>query len=120
MGSRLAKRALLAYNSFHMRRHPAFWLMIIVIVALIAAVFVYPKGWGAKARPWQLGLDLQGGAHLVYSIDLSKVDAANRDSVVSGLRDVIDRRVNLFGVGEPQVYTAKGTNGTAELDIDLP
>jgi protein-export SecD/SecF family membrane protein len=103
-----------------MRRHPAFWLMIIVIVALIAAVFVYPHGWGAKAKPWQLGLDLEGGAHLVYSIDLSKVDAANQDSVVSGLRDVIDRRVNLFGVGEPQVYTAQGSNGTAELDVDLP
>lgn len=94
--------------------------MIIVIVALIAAVFVYPHGWGAKAKPWQLGLDLEGGAHLVYSIDLSKVDAANQDSVVSGLRDVIDRRVNLFGVGEPQVYTAQGSNGTAELDVDLP
>ena len=94
--------------------------MIIVIVALVAAVFVYPRGWGAKTRPWQLGLDLEGGAHLVYSIDLSKVPAANQDSVVSGLRDVIDRRVNLFGVGEPQVYTAQGNNGTAQLDVDLP
>ena len=100
--------------------------MIIVIVALVAAVFVYPKGWGAKALPWRLGLDLEGGAHLVYSIDLSKVAAADQNSVVSGLRDVIDRRVNLFGVGEPQVYTSlsatagQGSNGTAELDVDLP
>ena len=94
--------------------------MVIVLVAILAAVFVYPKGWGAKARPWQLGLDLEGGAHLVYSIDLSKVDAADQNSVVAGLRDVIDRRVNLFGVGEPQVYTAQSGNGKAELDIDLP
>jgi len=103
-----------------MRRHPAFWLMVIVLVAILAAVFVYPAGWGSKARPWQLGLDLEGGAHLVYSIDLSKVAAADQSSVVSGLRDVIDKRVNLFGVGEPQVYTAQGSNGTAELDVDLP
>jgi protein-export SecD/SecF family membrane protein len=103
-----------------MRRHPAAWLMIIVLVAILAAVFVYPKGWGKTTRPWQLGLDLEGGAHLVYSIDLSKVAAANQDSVVAGLRDVIDKRVNLFGVGEPHVYTARSNNGGAELDIDLP
>ena len=102
-----------------MRRYPAFWLLIIVLVAILATVFVFPKGWGAKVRPWQLGLDLEGGAHLVYSIDLSKVPAENQDSVVGGLRDVIDRRVNLFGVGEPQVYTARSGND-AQLDIDLP
>jgi len=93
--------------------------MVIVLAAVLAAVFAYPKGWGAKARPWQLGLDLEGGAHLVYSIDLSKVDAADQQSVVAGLRDVIDKRVNLFGVGEPQVYTAQSGN-QAELDVDLP
>lgn len=103
-----------------MRRHPGVWLTVIILVAILAAVFVYPKGWGAATRPWQLGLDLEGGAHLVYSIDLSKVTAANQASVISGLRDVIDQRVNLFGVGEPQVYTAQGSDGSAELDVDLP
>src|SRR5580704_3815923 len=103
-----------------MRRNPGLWLSIIIIVAILAAVFVYPRGWGAGTRPWQLGLDLQGGAHLVYSIDLSKVASADQASVVSGLRDVIDKRVNLFGVGEPSVYTAQGSDGTAELDVDLP
>jgi preprotein translocase subunit SecD len=102
-----------------MRRHPGFWLLVIVLVAVLAAAFVYPQGWGAKTRPWQLGLDLEGGAHLVYSIDLSQVDATDQQSVVNGLRDVIEKRVNLFGVGEPQVYTAQSGN-TAELDIDLP
>ena len=102
-----------------MRRNPGLWLTIIIVVAIIAAVFVFPRGWGASTRPWLLGLDLEGGAHLVYSIDLSKVAAADQDSVVVGLRDVIDRRVNLFGVGEPQVYSAQ-SNGQAQLDIDLP
>jgi protein-export SecD/SecF family membrane protein len=101
-----------------MRRHPAFWLMVIVLVAIIAAVFVYPKGWGAKTEPWKLGLDLEGGAHLVYSIDLSKVAPADQSSVIAGLRDVIEKRVNLFGVGEPQVYTAQ-SGSSAELDVDL-
>ncbi len=102
-----------------MRKHPGLWLTVIIVVAIIAAIFVYPRGWGASARPWALGLDLEGGAHLVYSIDLSQVSATNQGSVVDGLRDVIEKRVNLFGVGEPQVYTAQSGN-TAELDVDLP
>lgn len=101
-----------------MRRHPGLFLGIIVLVAIAAAFFVYPRGWGASAQPWRLGLDLEGGAHLVYNIDLSKVDAASRDSVVNGLRDVIEKRVNLFGVSEPQVYTAQ-SGGSAQLVVDL-
>lgn len=102
-----------------MRKHPGLSLLVIAVLAIIAAAFVFPKGWGAKVKPWKLGLDLEGGAHLVYAIDLSKVSAENHDSVVTGLRDVIDRRVNLFGVGEPQVYTAQAGN-EVQLDVDLP
>jgi protein-export SecD/SecF family membrane protein len=101
-----------------MRRHPGLYLAIIIIVAIAAALFVYPKNWGAKVLPWRLGLDLVGGTHLVYQIDLSQVAASDRDSVVQGLRDVIEKRVNLFGVSEPQVYIAQ-TGDSAQLDVDL-
>jgi preprotein translocase subunit SecD len=101
-----------------MRRYPGLFLFLIIVLAAGAAVFVYPKGWGATAQPWRLGLDLEGGAHLVYQIDLSQVAAADQDSVVQGLRDVIEKRVNLFGVGEPQVYTAQ-SNGQSQLIVDL-
>ena len=101
-----------------MKKNSGVWLTVIVLVAIAAGFFVYPKGFGAKAQPWHLGLDLVGGAHLVYQVDLSKVDPANRDSVVAGLRDVIEKRVNLFGVSEPQVYTAQAGDST-ELIVDL-
>ncbi len=101
-----------------MRRHPGLFLTIIILVAIVSAVFVYPKGFGAKVQPWHLGLDLVGGSHLVYQIDLSKVAAADQDSVVQGLRDVIEKRINLFGVSEPQVYTAQSGN-QAQLIVDL-
>lgn len=101
-----------------MRKHPGLFLSFIVLAAIAAGIFVYPKGWGADVRPWHLGLDLVGGSHLVYQIDLSKVDAANQDSVIAGLRDVIEKRVNLFGVSEPQVYTSKSQN-QAQLIVDL-
>ncbi len=101
-----------------MRKHPGLFLAIIVLVAIAAGIFVYPKWYGARWQPWHLGLDLVGGSHLVYQVDLSKVDASSQDSVVAGLRDVIEKRVNLFGVSEPQVYTAKSA-GQAQLIVDL-
>lgn len=101
-----------------MRRHPGLFLSIIVIVAIGAAFFVYPKGFGAKVQPWKLGLDLVGGSHLVYQIDLSNVSSTDQLSVVNGLRDVIERRVNLFGVSEPNIYTSQ-TGNQAELFVDL-
>lgn len=101
-----------------MRRSPGLFLTLIILVALAAGIFVYPKWLGAKYQPWRLGLDLVGGSHLVYQIDLSKVAAADQDSVINGLRDVIERRVNLFGVSEPQIFTAK-TGGNAQLIVEL-
>jgi preprotein translocase subunit SecD len=101
-----------------MRRHPGLFLAIIIVVAIVAGFFVYPKWIGAQWQPWHLGLDLVGGSHLVYQIDLSKVAAADQDSVIAGLRDVIEKRVNLFGVSEPQVYTSRSGN-SAQLIVDL-
>ncbi|MDO8505656.1 MAG: protein translocase subunit SecD [bacterium] len=62
------------------------------------------------ARPFRLGLDLQGGAHLVYEADVSKIESGERDDAMSGVRDVIERRVNAFGVAEPLVQTARAGN----------
>ncbi len=101
-----------------MRQNPGFFLTLIIIVAVIASVFVYPKFLGAQWLPWRLGLDLIGGSHLVYKIDLSQVKETDKDSVVSGIRDVIEKRVNLFGVSEPQIYTAK-TGSDAQLVVEL-
>jgi protein-export membrane protein SecD len=55
--------------------------------------------------PFKLGLDLQGGTHLVYEADLSSISPKDYNSSMQGLRDVIERRVNLFGVREPVVQT---------------
>ncbi len=101
-----------------MRRHPGLFLSLIIILAIIAGVFVYPRGLGSKVEPWKLGLDLVGGSHLVYQIDLSNVSSTDQASVVSGLRGVIEKRVNLFGVSEPNIYTSQSGN-QAQLFVDL-
>lgn len=101
-----------------MKKNQSLYLALVILLAIAAGIFVYPKGLGAKKRPWRLGLDLQGGSHLVYKVDLSNVAEGNRNSVLNGLRDVIEKRVNLFGVSEPQVYMAKeGSQDNLVVDL---
>ena len=57
--------------------------------------------------PWKLGLDLVGGTHLIYEVDMKGVETSDRNSVLGGLRDIMERRANVFGISEPQVLTAK-------------
>ncbi|KKU98563.1 MAG: Preprotein translocase subunit SecD [Candidatus Wolfebacteria bacterium GW2011_GWE1_48_7] len=95
-----------------MKKQAKLILTGIAVVAVLAALFVLPISkkpfdFGGKVAPWRLGLDPVGGSHLVYEVDMSNVEAKDRDSVMGGLKDVIERRVNLFGVSEPQVITAK-------------
>jgi len=94
-----------------MQRHPGLFLSLIILVATLSAFFIYPKNFGLTSSPWRLGLDLVGGSHLIYKIDLSKIPSGDQDSVLNGLRDVIEKRVNLFGVSEPQVFLSRSADG---------
>ena len=70
--------------------------------------------------PFKLGLDLQGGVHLTYKADLSAIKPAEAGNAMEGLRDVIERRVNAFGVGEPLVQVEKSAGGDQRLIVELP
>ena len=81
-------------------------LAIIIIVAIFLGFFVYPQAWNKWddwAPPFRLGLDLLGGAHLEYQADLSGLKDQTTEDAMAGVRDVIERRVNAFGVSEPNV-----------------
>lgn len=54
-------------------------------------------------KHYRLGLDLQGGTHLLYRADFANFRGASKGEAMDGLRNVIERRVNLFGVTEPVV-----------------
>ncbi len=101
-----------------MRRYPGLFLSLIVLASVLGGFFVSPKFLGEKFRPWRLGLDLVGGSHLVFNVDLSQVKEGDWTSVLDGLRDVIERRVNLYGVSEPQVFIAKAA-GQPQLIVQL-
>ena len=67
----------------------------------------------------QLGLDLKGGSHLVFEADKSKVKSADLQDALNSVRDIIERRVNLFGVSEPVVQMLK-SQGNYRVSVDLP
>jgi preprotein translocase subunit SecD len=76
-----------------------------------------------KKFPFRLGLDLSGGSHLIYKADVSGVPSGEVGSSMDALRDVIERRVNLFGVSEPVVQIQHGgfvSGGQEQLIVDLP
>lgn len=66
-----------------------------------------------------LGLDLAGGSHLVFVADTSGVEGDKKADAISGVRDVIERRVNLFGVSEPNVQTSS-FEGKERIIVELP
>lgn len=55
----------------------------------------------------KLGLDLKGGSRLVFLADASKFKGNDVNDALNSTRDIIERRVNFFGVSEPSVQTLR-------------
>ncbi len=88
---------------------------LIILLALVAGLISYPQITVKLPRvnntlnklKINLGLDLQGGIHMEYKADTSKVDSSKVGEAMQAVQDVIERRVNAFGVSEPTIYTTK-------------
>lgn len=52
------------------------------------------------------GLDLQGGVEVTLSADMSGVEPADRQDALDSARQVIARRIDLYGVSESEIKTA--------------
>ncbi len=97
--------------------------VVILIVAAAIGFFVYTTTGNGGRFDFKLGLDLSGGTHLVYDIDTSKATSADRGDALVALTQVIERRVNAFGVGEPVVQVEQGGalgTGQYRLVVELP
>lgn len=67
----------------------------------------------------RLGLDLKGGSHLVYEADTKSLPTGDVEDALISARDIVERRVNFYGVSEPVVQTVK--SGTvSRIIVDLP
>jgi preprotein translocase subunit SecD len=69
--------------------------------------------------PLKLGLDLQGGTQLVLETDMSKIDPVSRDKALASATDVIERRVNLYGVSEAVIQASK-LGDQRRILVDMP
>lgn len=89
-----------------MKKQAIWFLLGVVALSIVGAFFIYPTpytSWLYDSTDWKLGLDLVGGTRLEYNVDTSRLSGDDISTTLAGLRDVIERRVNLFGVKEPQV-----------------
>lgn len=91
--------------------------LILLAVAFGIGYFTYDK------QGYKLGLDLSGGTHLVFRADTSELPDAEAGEAMRALADVVERRINVFGVSEPIVQVEKGgVIGAPEyrLIVELP
>src|ERR1035437_10072496 len=95
-----------------------FWAIVLILVSFLIGYFVYSTENPALGFKFKLGLDLNGGTELVYKPDLTQNSSstpAEISSSMSVLRDVIEKRVNTFGVSEPAVRVERvGYTGAAD------
>lgn len=66
-----------------------------------------------------LGLDLAGGSHLIFKADTENINGDEKKVAMEAVRNVIERRVNFFGVSEPNVYTSS-FEGKDRIVVELP
>lgn len=105
--------------------------LLILILAAGIGYFIYksePKlsgttGSGFMHKPFRLGLDLSGGTQLVYRADVSNIPGSDVGASMESLREIIERRVNSFGVSEAVVRTQAASfanGGEQRLTVELP
>ena len=110
--------------------HPKFKLfssLFAILLITLAAVWIcLPQGSKIDLNklkiPYSqtfnvhLGLDLQGGSHLVYQADFKDIKQEDQADALNSVRDTIERRVNSFGVSEPLVQVT----GNDRIIVELP
>ncbi len=100
--------------------------VLIIVFTLLALLVDIPQlpDW-VPAHQWfskhkvHLGLDLQGGTQLTYRTNTKDIPSEEKVSAVEGARDVIERRVNIFGVTESIIQTSK-IKEEWNLIVELP
>lgn len=104
-----------------MRKH--IWLSLVLVGIFVSlAVFIVRTEREGSAYQFKFGLDLIGGTELVYTADTSGIEDVA--GAMESLREVIERRVNVFGVSEPIIQTESSGiisgNRQERLIVELP
>lgn len=97
-----------------------YWLLVIVVLLAVSIWVTVAPGSILGRNGFRLGLDLEGGTQLLYSVDLSQKDPSQKDTdVLNVVRQKIEHRVNAYGVTEPIVQVVRNESGNFLL-VQLP
>jgi preprotein translocase subunit SecD len=94
------------------RRNTLIFIVILALFAFAVCALIYPLFGREEMR---LGLDLQGGIHMVYKADLSEVEPGERGNAMGGAKEILNNRINPLGVTEPVIQIQGGDRILVEL-----
>lgn len=101
-----------------------FWAVILLLLSIAIGYFVYSTNSVDSENKFRLGLDLNGGIQLIYKADTTGIEPADVSDKMNSLRDLIEKRVNVFGVSEAVIQVEKvgiiGGESYEQLIVDLP
>src|SRR3990167_3302806 len=100
-----------------------FRALVVLVLGVLVGYFVYTTTGNGHRFDFKLGLDLSGGSRLVYEADVSGIESTQVAGAMGVLRDVIETRINAFGVSEPVVQVEEGSvvgGGQHRLVVELP
>lgn len=126
---------------------PKLLLWLIIIISFLALIIGLPKDLNLELKIWGLeikqkisppeinlkigtfgfkrdleikkGLDLQGGSHLLLEADMSEIEENDQDTALKAAREVIARRVDLYGITESLIQTSK-VGKSHRIIVELP
>ncbi|MDP6127434.1 MAG: protein translocase subunit SecD [Dehalococcoidales bacterium] len=91
--------------------------ILVLIVFILAALVVLPINGGILlGKGVRLGLDLQGGVHIVYRADFTTVEPGEEGNAIEGAMAILQNRINPLGVTEPLIQK----QGNDRIVIELP
>ena len=107
-----------------------FKLFFTLIGACFILLFALPWNYFGLNVPfsgneYRLGLDLQGGIELDYRVDLSQAeqeedyDAQRKDSIIEGLKSIIDKRVESLNIND-SIITSSSYGGEEHIIVQIP
>ena len=90
-------------------------ILIVVIAITVFSIVALTVDIGGR-KGLVLGLDLAGGTNLVYQADFTGVEEGRHLDALKGAKDIIERRINAYGVAEPVIQIVGGNR----ISIQLP
>ncbi|MCX5667936.1 MAG: hypothetical protein NTY34_06470, partial [Candidatus Omnitrophica bacterium] len=100
------------------------WKLLGIIALTIVCVMMILPPFTVKDKDGKvlqkgkinLGLDLQGGMHVVLRVDMSKVPLEARKDAVERVMEIVRNRIDQFGVGEMSIQR----QGRENIIVQLP